>query len=81
MLGFIGGLIGLSFKILLTCFAVSVFVALIRNGKSTIRDLRDTLVMGIKVGTAKLQGWLFKKWKETEKAKEDDEVNVEATIK
>lgn len=64
MFGLMGQMLCLSWRIFGFAMTMSLFWALIRNGKDTIRDIRDTLVMLIKVGTNKLQAWLFKKYKE-----------------
>lgn len=64
MFGLMGQMLGLSWRIFGFAMTMSLFWALIRNGKDTIRDIRDTLVMAIKLGTRKIQRWLFKKYKE-----------------
>ena len=76
MLGFIGTMLEISWRFLCYVFIFNVFIALIKSGKGTIRELRDTVVMAIKVGIQKLQGWLFTKYKEqgqsTEKEVKDE---------
>ena len=67
MLNLIGQLISLSWKMLSFCLVINVFWALIRSGKDTIRDIRTTIVMGIRVGISKIQKWLFEKYKEQTK--------------
>lgn len=64
MFGLMGQMLGLSWRIFGFAMTMSLFWALIRNGKDTIQDIRDTLIMLIKVGISKLQSWLFKKYKE-----------------
>lgn len=70
MLNFFGSLIGSTVKCLSLVLAVNIVMLLLRGGKETIRDLRDTILMAIKVLIQKTQAWLFKQYKEPEKKKE-----------
>ena len=67
MIGLIGSLINLSWRILSFVLVINIFLALIRSGKDTVRDLRETTVMAIRLGISKLQRWLFNKYKEQDK--------------
>ena len=64
MLNLVGGALNLAWRILVFMFAMSLFWGLVKGGKSTIKDIRDTTLMAIKVIVKKLQTWLFNKYKE-----------------
>lgn len=67
MFSIIGGIINLSWRMLLTCLAVNLLVVLVKDGKGTIRELMKTLAMAIRVGILKLQKKLFEVYKDNEK--------------
>ena len=64
MFGMLSQMLGLAWKILSFGLVVSLFFGLMRGGKDTIRNIRDTLVLAIKVAFMKIQKWLFNKYKE-----------------
>lgn len=64
MFGLLGQMLVMSWKMFGFAMTLSLFWALLKSGKDTLRDIRDTVIMAIKVGTRKLQEWLFKKYKE-----------------
>ena len=68
MFNLIGQMINLTWKVMSFTFIVNVFWALMKSGKDTIRDFRDTLVMAIKVGIQKAQKWLFAKYTENKES-------------
>lgn len=68
MFNLIGQMINLTWKVMSFILIINVFWALMRSGKDTIRDFRDTLVMAIKVGIQKVQKWLFKKYSENKES-------------
>lgn len=78
MLGFMGGLLGMAWRILMFVLMIELFITIVKSGKGTIRDIRDTLIMAIKVGVTKLQSWLFAKYKEQEEKKHEEARNSKA---
>lgn len=58
------GMINLLWKTLSFSLVVSIFFALLRSGKDTVKTIRDTVIMVIRVGCKRLQCWLFDKYKE-----------------
>jgi hypothetical protein len=63
MLDFIWGLIGLSVKVLAVALAINVLILILKGGRETMRDVRETILMGFKVGIQKLQVWLSRKYR------------------
>lgn len=68
MFNLLGQMINLTWKVLSFTLVINIFWALMRSGKDTIRELRDTIVMAIKVCIQKLQKWLFEKYKENKES-------------
>ena len=68
MFNLFGQMINLTWKVLSFTFVINIFWALMRSGKDTIREFRDTIVMAIKVGIQKCQKWLFEKYKENKES-------------
>lgn len=54
----------ITWKFLVLFFVFSLCTGLMKNGKGTIRELQEAIVMGFKVVTRKLKGWLFEKYME-----------------
>lgn len=81
MIGFMVGLLGVAWRILMFTVVIELFITIIKSGKGTIRDIRDTFIMAIKIGVTKVQSWLFEKYakyKEQEKQKQEAKPNSEA---
>lgn len=68
MFNLLGQMINLTWKVLSFTLVINIFWALMRSSKSTVRELRDTIVMAIKVCIQKLQKWLFEKYKENKES-------------
>lgn len=77
MLGFMTGLLGIAWRILMFFVVIELFITIIKSGKGTIRDIRDTAIMAIKVGITKIQSWLFTKYKEQEEKKQQEKAEGE----
>jgi len=60
-MGIINFALSLAWKILVTMFAFSVFISLIKNGRGTIHKLIEVCAQIITYITDKLQDWLFRK--------------------
>jgi len=63
MLDFIWGLIGLSVKVLAVALAINILILILKGGRETMRDVRETILMAFKVGIEKLQLWLSRKYR------------------
>lgn len=73
MLGLIEWLIALAWKVLATVFVVSVFVALLKNGKQTISKVIELFAKIITVVTESLTDWLTKKHMEHVRTRQERE--------
>ena len=74
MLGFVGWMVGIAWKALMVAMAFTLFKVIVTSGKGTIKEMCDTLIAAIRVGTAKLQAWLFSKYKETNGQQKEEQV-------
>jgi hypothetical protein len=68
MFNLLGQMINLTWKVMSFTFVINIFWALMRSGKDTIKELRDTIIMAIKVGIQKVQKWLFTKYSENKES-------------
>lgn len=62
MLDFLWSLVGFSLKVLGIVLAINLVILIVKGGRETMRDLRDTVCMAIKVGLTKTQAWLRSKY-------------------
>ena len=66
-MSFLGTICGFALKVIGFTIAINLIILLVRGGKETIRDIRETILMAIKVGIQKAQSWLFRHYQEVKK--------------
>lgn len=62
MLDFLWSVVGFSLKILGIVLAINLVILIVKGGRETMRDFRDTICMAIKVGLSHAQTWLRSKY-------------------
>ena len=67
MLDFLGSILHVAGRFLGYILVINLFLLILKGGRETMRDLRDTTLMGIKVLIQKTQTWLFNKYEEQNK--------------